>query len=179
MARENPTWSHRRIQGEPAYAIAASTVWEILHAAGIDPAPRRAGRPGSKFMTARAHAIIACDFPVVETVLFQQMYVLVSSSMDPQVAPGRSDHTHPDPWRDSGLAASPMHRHPDVDERPQRLPERVVADRHEVRGSTSRPRRRTVGESSVIERLVRVADAHAEVFGIDAPIGLPGGFVDR
>jgi hypothetical protein len=38
MARENQAWGHRRIQGELAqigYAIAASTVWGILHAAGI------------------------------------------------------------------------------------------------------------------------------------------------
>lgn len=80
MARENPTWRHRRIQGELArlgYTIAASTVWEILHAAGIDPAPRRAGPTWRQFLTAQAHAIIACDFLVVETVLLQRLYVLV------------------------------------------------------------------------------------------------------
>jgi putative transposase len=80
MARENPTWGYRRIQGELArlgYAIAASTVWEILNAAGITPAPRRAGRTWREFLAAQAHAILACDFLVVETVLLKRVYVLV------------------------------------------------------------------------------------------------------
>ena len=80
MARENPAWGHRRIQGELArlgHAIAASTVWEILHAAGIDPAPRRAGPSWREFLAAQAHAIIACDFLVVETVLLTRLHVLV------------------------------------------------------------------------------------------------------
>ncbi|MFD1933393.1 helix-turn-helix domain-containing protein [Nonomuraea mangrovi] len=78
MARENPTWGHRRIQGELArlgYQVAASTVWEILHAAGIDPAPRRAGPTWRQFLSAQAHAIIACDFPVAETVLLKRLAV--------------------------------------------------------------------------------------------------------
>jgi putative transposase len=49
LARENSTWGHRRIQGELARLgcqIAASTVWKILHQAGVDPAPAGPGRPG-------------------------------------------------------------------------------------------------------------------------------------
>ena len=49
LAKENPLRGHRRIHAElmkPGAATAPSTVWEILPAAGIDPAPRRSG-PGA------------------------------------------------------------------------------------------------------------------------------------
>src|ERR1035438_7222658 len=56
LARENPEWGYRRIHGELAglgVKVAASTVWEILKNAGIDPAPRRTGPTWSQFL--RSH----------------------------------------------------------------------------------------------------------------------------
>jgi hypothetical protein len=51
MARDNPSWGYRRIHGELTglgSKLAPSTVWQILKDAGIDPAPRRSGRPGER-----------------------------------------------------------------------------------------------------------------------------------
>ncbi|MEU0561461.1 hypothetical protein [Dactylosporangium sp. NPDC006015] len=79
LAAENPTWGHRRVQGELArlgHRIAASTVWKILHRAGVDPAPRRTGPTWQQFLTAQAHTILACDFFTVDTVLLKRIYVL-------------------------------------------------------------------------------------------------------
>jgi putative transposase len=79
LAAENRTWGHRRVQGELArlgYRIAASTVWKILHRAGVDPAPRRTGPTWQQFLTAQAQTILACDFFTVDTVLLKRIYVL-------------------------------------------------------------------------------------------------------
>ena len=42
--------------------VAASTVWEILHDAGIDPAPERAATTWADFLRSQADALLACDF---------------------------------------------------------------------------------------------------------------------
>ena len=80
IATDNPTWGHRRVQGELVklgHPIAASTVWQILHAAGIDPAPRRAGPTWKQFLTAQARGILAVDFVHVDTVLLRRIYALI------------------------------------------------------------------------------------------------------
>ena len=80
IATENPAWGHRRVQGELVrlgHQIAASTVWQILHDAGIGPAPRRAGPTWKQFLTAQAPGIIAVDFVHVDTVLLRRIYALI------------------------------------------------------------------------------------------------------
>jgi hypothetical protein len=87
MATENPAWGHRRVQGELiklGHRIAPSTVWQILHDAGIDPAPRRTGPTWKQFLTAQARGILAADFVHVNTVLISM------SSSSARARPRRS-----------------------------------------------------------------------------------------
>ena len=80
IATDNPAWGHRRVQGELAklgHQIAASTVWQILHNAGIGPAPRRTGPTWRQFLTGQARGILAADFVHVDTVLLRRLYALI------------------------------------------------------------------------------------------------------
>jgi putative transposase len=80
MAIDNPMWGHRRVQGELVklgHPIAASTVWQILHDAGIDAAPRRTGPTWKQFLTAQARGILAIDFVHVDTVFLRRIYALI------------------------------------------------------------------------------------------------------
>ena len=78
MARENPTWGHRRIHGELVglgYQVAPATVWNILRRAGLEPAPRRTGPTWPEFCRMQAKTMLACDFFTVDTVLLRRVYV--------------------------------------------------------------------------------------------------------
>jgi putative transposase len=79
LARENPGWGYRRLHGELAglgVKIAASTVWQILKNAGIDPTPQRTAPTWSVFLRSQAEAILACDFFTADLLDGTQAYVL-------------------------------------------------------------------------------------------------------
>ena len=79
LARENPCWGYRRIHGEllvVGVKIAASTVWEILRDAGIDPAPERTVTTWADFLRSQAGALLACDFFETVTLTGARLYVL-------------------------------------------------------------------------------------------------------
>jgi putative transposase len=121
LAQENPLGGYRRIHGELTklgVAIAPSTIYEVLRAAGIDPAPRRDGPTWRQFLHAQAGRILAVDFLHVDTVLLTRLHVLVFIEHGTRrmhiggvtaPAPGRSSRPATSPWtsaRSSGASGS-------------------------------------------------------------------------
>jgi putative transposase len=102
LAKENPRWGCRRIQGELirlGHPVGSTTVWEILTAAGIDPAPRRGGPTWREFRTAQAEANIACDFLYVDLIDLRRVYALVFLEHDTRRPRIAGVATHPTgPW---------------------------------------------------------------------------------
>ncbi len=79
LVHENPSWGYRRVHGELltlGVKVAASTVWEILREAGIDPAPDRAATTWTQFLRSQAEALLAVDFIETVTLAGTRMYVL-------------------------------------------------------------------------------------------------------
>jgi transposase len=79
LARENESWGYRRIHGELAglgITVAASTVWQILKSAGIDPAPRRDGPGWAEFLRSQAQGILALDFFTADLLNGTKVHVL-------------------------------------------------------------------------------------------------------
>ena len=85
LARENPTWGYRRIQGElvvMGVVLAPSSVWAILRRYGVEPSPMRCGPTWAEFLGSQASSMLACDFFSVDTVLLKRLYVLFFIELD-------------------------------------------------------------------------------------------------